>query len=434
MYNKQIKKVIIKLYKNLVREQQKGSLLCSLNKPVERASMLTGLKRQTIKRWIKEGTETSCRDGQKKSTKLKSLDNFDIDVIMRKVDEMFAQRIVITLRKLRTFLKEDSQLDVGKTTLWKIMKSKGFAFKKTGGNRRVLCERHDLQVARCKYLRALEDVRKRKLNLVYLDETWIGCNHTSSKEWMSKDGTTARLLPTGRGQRLILLHAVDNTEGFLPDCKLLFKSLSTDGRDFHKEMNSMVFEDWVEHNLLPSLPEPSCIIMDNASYHSRLCPESVAPTMTSKKEEMKTWLHDHNIGFTDNQLKPEIYSLIKENKPKKEFVVDKLIDAWGHVVLRLPPYHCNLNPIELLWANIKSDVANNNSSFKLDDMKRITDQAIRKIPLDTIQKTFNHTEGIEKEYWKKDGLSKSPIVQKIVINVQDNTSSESSSSSSDENE
>ncbi|PSN38202.1 hypothetical protein C0J52_20747, partial [Blattella germanica] len=32
----------------------------------------------------------------------------------------------------------------------------------------------------------------------------------------------------------------------------------------------------------------------------------------------------------------------------------------GHEVLRLPPYHCTLNPIELVWARLKTSVRRNN--------------------------------------------------------------------------
>lgn len=33
-------------------------------------------------------------------------------------------------------------------------------------------------------------------------------------------------------------------------------------------------------------------------------------------------------------------------------------------VLRLPPYHCELTAIELIWAQVKSDVARNNKTYQ----------------------------------------------------------------------
>ena len=40
-----------------------------------------------------------------------------------------------------------------------------------------------------------------------------------------------------------------------------------------------------------------------------------------------------------------------------KYVVDELALKRGITVLRLPPYHCELNPIELVWAQVKGEVA-----------------------------------------------------------------------------
>ena len=82
----------------------------------------------------------------------------------------------------------------------------------------------------------------------------------------------------------------DNNQGFLPGCQLLFKSISTDGRDYHTEMNGVIFEDWLKNKLLPALPEPSLIIMDNAPYHKRQDGGTKAPTMANKHSEIQKWL------------------------------------------------------------------------------------------------------------------------------------------------
>jgi len=59
-------------------------------------------------------------------------------------------------------------------------------------------------------------------------------------------------------------------------------------------------------------------------------------------------------------IKPQLYALIKEHKPRcTKMVIDELAREQGHHVLRLPPYHCKLNPIELIWGQAKGDVAEN---------------------------------------------------------------------------
>ena len=44
----------------------------------------------------------------------------------------------------------------------------------------------------------------------------------------------------------------------------------TKSGDYHDNMNQKNFEKWFKEQLISNLPEPSLIIMDNATYHSRL--------------------------------------------------------------------------------------------------------------------------------------------------------------------
>lgn len=425
MYTKEVRKLVTFIAKRLHNEAKKGSLLCKLNNHIERTSVYTGIKKRTIDKWIKEKTPEVK---ETKTNHFKKLDSFDIDVIVRKMKLMLDQNEVVTLKKLKMHLLKDHDLNIKKTTLWKVIKAKGFSFKKTNGNRKLLCERADLQISRCAYLRKIYDIRG-YLNVVYLDESYVNANQTYPKEWMFTD-YVCRKIPTGKGQRLILLHAIDEKRGFIPDCKLLFKSHSTDGRDYHSEMNSVVFEDWVEHKLLPQLTEGSCVVIDNASYHSRICPDTTAPTMKATKDEMTSWLRDRNIAYNEGLLKPELYSLIKRHKPKKEYVVDRMLEEHGHYVLRLPAYHCDLNPIENIWGILKNDVSRNNTTFKLNDMKRLVDEAIDRITIEQIKNTFEHVRKTEKAYWEKDGLFISPVVNNITISLE-SSSDESNSSSED---
>ena len=106
-------------------------------------------------------------------------------------------------------------------------------------------------------------------NVVFIDETWITTHHTKDREWQSKDGTQGRHVTSSKGQRLIILHAGSENQGFIEGVKLIFPSKSTDNRDYHAEMIGDIFEKWMTDQLLPSLDRPSCVVMDNASYHNR---------------------------------------------------------------------------------------------------------------------------------------------------------------------
>ena len=85
-------------------------------------------------------------------------------------------------------------------------------------------------------------------------------------------------------------------------------------------------------------------------------------------------------------------------------------------------------------AKEKEGKTQNNTTFKLEDIKEHVINALNEIPEATFKKTFEHTLKIEKSYWDSDGLDICPIVQPITINAAsasvDSCSSSSSSYSS----
>ncbi|KAF2895848.1 hypothetical protein ILUMI_10327 [Ignelater luminosus] len=57
-----------------------------------------------------------------------------------------------------------------------------------------------------------------------------------------------------------------------------------------------------------------------------------------------------------------------------EYKIDYLFSQHGHTILRLPPYHLDLNPIEMIWASVKNYVAANNVTLKHADAKRLAEE------------------------------------------------------------
>ena len=399
MYTKDLKKLVIKIVKALTNETSTGSLVYSINSPLKRAEHYTGIKSSTLRMWIRQSENGNESNIRKTTTRTPSVTPEQANTVLSVIQHMNDERDVITLPKLSGRLSQHHSLHLKKTTLWRLLKAKGFSFKRTKGNRKVLCRRPDLRNKTRAYVQKMKDLRESgQFKCAALDETAINAHHTYPKEWLSNDGTVGRLIPTGRGKRLVLLHAIHEDRGFLNNAQLLFKSHSTDGVDYHTEMNADIFEDYLQHRLLPELTDPTCIMFDNAPYHSRAIPGTSAPTMQTRKDDMKTWLRDRNIPFNEGLLKPELYELIKKNKPPKQFVVDRIIEEQGHVPCRTPPMNCELNPIEEIWGLVKNDVARNNKSFKLQDMYTLTTHALSKVSNDTVRKTFKRVEKIEKGY------------------------------------
>ena len=125
----------------------------------------------------------------------------------------------------------------------------GFRYAKINGNKKALVERKDLVNKRIIFLRTIKQKRNEGYNIVYLDETWVDTHHTASHQCTPPNPSDARKIPINKGQRFVILHAGCKT-GFWPGCELVFKTLSTDGRDYHSEMNYVIFNKWVEEQLI----------------------------------------------------------------------------------------------------------------------------------------------------------------------------------------
>ena len=84
---------------------------------------------------------------------------------------------------------------------------------------------------------------------------------------------------------------------------------------------------------------------------------------------MIDWLTHHNIQFPEKALKRKLLELIKAAHPEERYAIDEIAKTFGHEIVRLPPYHCELNPIEMAWAQVKKT---NNSKFTLSHVKDLT--------------------------------------------------------------
>ncbi|XP_048250602.1 uncharacterized protein LOC125378706 [Haliotis rufescens] len=229
--------------------------------------------------------------------------------------------------------------------------------------------------------------------------------------------------PPGKGERLIVLHAGSH-RGFLPGCDLVFRSRSTDGRDYHTEMNSQVFTAYVEEQLLLALPDKSLGVMDNAPYHSCRDPMNRCPTSNSTKGEICQWLDNNRIARPTKATKTDFYQLVVQNKPPPSYLIDNMLREHGHEVLRLPPYHCDLNPIEQIWGDLKNMVARQNKTFKFADVKHIVLKGMGSITDVRGANCGQHVIKVEEEYWKQDCI-RPDTVQPVVVHLGDSTDSES---------
>ena len=149
--------------------------------------------------------------------------------------------------------------------------------------------------------------------------------------WLPNDGTDAPQIPSGKGKRLIVLHAGTRGEGLIAGCDLVFLAKSKDG-DYHKEMNSVVFIEWFENQLMSALKNPILIVLDNASYHNVKPEDTVCPNFGQKKAVLQNYLTQHDIPFSYNDTQNVLYEKIKQKKTPVVNKTDKIANLHGHEV------------------------------------------------------------------------------------------------------
>lgn len=111
--------------------------------------------------------------------------------------------------------------------------------------------------------------------------------------------------------------------------------------------------------------------------------------------------------------------MIEINKPReKDYMADKIYKEAGHKVLRLPPYMCDLNPIEMIWAQIKTYVRQKNPSgdLSLTNLKRLTIEAIESVHKNDWKVRCEHIKALERKMYENDRLVEN-VVDSIIIEL-----------------
>lgn len=356
-----------------------------------------------------------------KSTQFSRLDAFEKTAIQRKVHSFFARNELPNLNKVLVAVNEDPDLPhFSRTTLWRVLRGMHFRFC-TRQRKSKLIDRPDIIAWRASYLQKIRRYREEGRRIYYTDETWVNAAHTTSKCWIdesiesSKDAflrglTTGLKNPTGKGGRLIVLH-IGSELGFVDGGALIFEANRTS--DYHDEMTGTVFNEWFR-SILPELDANSVVVLDNASYHS-LKVEKI-PNSNTKKDDIKAWLNDKKIPYQSSCLKKDLLQKVSEASHfYDDYVVDALARDSGRTVVRLPPYHCELNPIELVWANMKSYVARHNREFKMTATKQLLIDAIANITPEFWNKCVNHViEKVEPTMMHSDNITERTVAPMII--------------------
>ena len=117
----------------------------------------------------------------------------------------------------------------------------------------------------------------------------------------------------------------------------------------------MPYADWFENTLTVNLPKERKVVvgMDSAKYHCRFI----------AKDEVIAAMSKHDIEIlnpipTKLVLLEKILIILKNIV--KQYIIDCMTEKARYSVLRLPLYHCILNPTELAWNQLKYHVGHLN--------------------------------------------------------------------------
>lgn len=321
----------------------------------EETAKATSYSLSTVNRIISEGNRVQTETGSAAFTtpnkprgrppKLECVGFADAP-IRHKVLELYARKKLPTLRSLANALREDNVIDCRKDCLRERLLKLGFEWKKCQSNRKILVERPEIASWRMRYLDLMKLFRSLGRYVVYLGETCINeSHHTPNRSHSPKD--------EGKENRLTVIHGGGEL-GFVPNAFLIFNSSSRNG-NCHTPMNFENFSKWLKEEFLPNIPSHSVVVLSNGAYHN--LQTNRKPSAAYLKEDIVTWLRDNDILFEEYESKAQLLCRVKNAQVTKTYQVDEIINEAGHDAIHLPPNHPDLNPIEMVWSDLKGQLA-----------------------------------------------------------------------------
>ena len=215
--NSTAKAIIYNVYKNFEKESAKNK--CRRPpKLTSKTAEVASYSEHTVRRIVAKKSEmsgaafTSPAKRYKVERKRIMLDDFDVEALRRLVHDFYREKKFPTLDSVLVAAKEKGIYEGERVTLWKLLHKMGFKHKKVN-DKRYIYEQPCIIVQRHEYLRRLRRNRREGRPVIYLDETWANTRDSMEKMWVEDDeravgGTKGGVRkPSGKGSRLIILHA-----------------------------------------------------------------------------------------------------------------------------------------------------------------------------------------------------------------------------------
>lgn len=278
------------------------------------------------------------------------------------VYDMYYNEIQPTIDNVLRSVNNDNSLpNYTKSIFYKLLKkSLYFNFFKQS-NENIVIESKMMTNLRRNYLRKIKKCRKEKRKIYYLKEAWIdldeikkGHIHFDLKPEHIKSETPVK------NKNILLIICICCDSGFLPSSFLIEELCkpSTGVPEISKE----VFINWFEQ-LLPNL-ENNCIIVMEKKPNYMMKLEQI-PDMRTSRIDIINWLEDKNITINEDMVKIELLQIVEMNKHYYDnYLVNEMVRKHQMQVLWIPPYHDELNLMEIMLPQLLKQIKKNAVKFE----------------------------------------------------------------------
>jgi hypothetical protein len=305
-------------------------------------------------------------------------------------------------------LKSKLNIDISRRTVRRWMHQLGYIWRKKRyvGGMKPVARAVRIRQFIMEYAQALKEEADGQAIIVYMDESFIHHHHASKFGWFHpKD---SNVIGDNNGTRLILLHAMTD-HGLLAvpgeggtnwmseialTAEVVFEELLEDGQDdsdYHNTFNGPKFIAWLRNRLIPTFKAlygedvKMILVLDNASYHKPRDDTWVSNSKSQSKYELAHTLIDMGVtslttmhtpgkpqrviplhkfaaatidgGPSKVDLLAAVQLWLDQNPTHNRSITEQIMSDEHYSLVFTPPFCPEVQPIELLWAEIKRIVA-----------------------------------------------------------------------------
>jgi transposase len=299
------------------------------------------------------------------------------------------------------------------------------------------------------YSAVLKEEERGNVVLVWMDESYIHTGYCSKYSWFHRDNDVVanRVRGSESGKRLIIIHAMtkdgmlempdidpsDNLNEQYASASVVSAKLSAEGfepEDYHDTLNGEKFLQWVRNRLIPAFQakykrKKMVLILDNAKYHHARGIEWVyANKMT--KPALGNFLRLAKVksiklpggrvikadkftadagsgGPTVPDLREVVRDYIRSHPAINTTLVHQAMQPHKYQLLYTPPYESWIQPIELVWARVKHEVATQSMlGRKWQETQEQTKIALKNVSSQLCTNIIGHTHKLMNEWLQTD--------------------------------